>query len=235
MVDNLENYEHLIDVKDKDKLGKWFVLTNKFKEHFMDHHYQASDHITLSYITGKNLATQPEGVQASYSSKTSTETKNEIVTPLGIVSPNSKVEIQLKGLDRFGHEAISTPFSVNFSSSGPNSTALQYSCEWIGNQRLEFSRTFDLSINYNEEWEKVFLVINEEKFKLSTLINEKKVIVRNLNFSFQISIEDISKIKPIKQADENKLSLAIVPSLEKTQTSLFINSIGGIDYERCSD
>lgn len=52
---NLGSFEHLIDVKDKDKLGKWFVLTNKFKEHFMDHLYQSSDHVTLSYVTGKKF------------------------------------------------------------------------------------------------------------------------------------------------------------------------------------
>ena len=132
---NLENFEHLIDVKDKDKLGRWFVLTNKFKDHFMDHLYQETDHITLSYITGQNLATRPVGIQSSYNSKVTTVTYNETVIPLGQVSPNSKIEIQLKGLNRFGHEAISIPFSGSFSASGPNTTSLQYSCEWIGNER----------------------------------------------------------------------------------------------------
>ncbi|MDD4976829.1 MAG: thrombospondin type 3 repeat-containing protein [Bacteriovorax sp.] len=225
---NLGSFEYLVDVKDKDKLGKWFVLTNKFKEHFMDHLYRADDHITLSYITGKNLATQPVGVQASYAPKVSTEIYNETVTPLGLVSPNSKIEIQLKGINRFGHEVVATPFSGTYHfGGGGNSTALDYSCAWVGNKRIEFSRDFDLTINYNEEWDKIFLVINEERFKLSTLISEKKVIVRNLNFSFQVSIDDISKIKAIKQSDENNISLAILSFLEKKHQGIKLISQSG--------
>lgn len=225
---NLESYEHLLDVKDKDKLGKWFVLTNKFKEHFMDHPYIATDHITLSYITGRNLATQPVGVQTSYSSKVTSAPYNETVTPLGIVSPNSKIEIQLKGVNRFGHEVVATPFSGTYHfGGGGNSTVLDYSCSWVGNKRIEFSRDFDLTINYNEEWDKMFLVINEERFKLSTLISEKKVIVRNLKFSFQVSIEDVTKIKAIKQSDENNISLVILSSLEKQHQGIKLISQSG--------
>ena len=226
---NLGNFEHLIDVKDKDKLGAWFVLTNKFKDHFMDHLYLANDHLTLSYITGKNLATQPESVLASYNPRFATKISNEAMAPLGIVSPNSKIEIQIKGLNRFGHEVIATPYSGSYHlGGGGNSTGpLDYSCAWVGNKRIEFSRDFDLTINYNEEWEKIFLVINEERFKLSTLIADKKVVVSNLNFSFQISIDDISKIKAIKQADENKLSLVMVPFLEKKHQGLKLISQGG--------
>lgn len=225
---NLGSFEHLIDVKDKDKLGKWFVLTNKFKEHFMDHLYQSTDHLTLSYITGKNLSAQPETVQATYASKLSTETYNETVTPLGVVSPNSKIEIQIKGLNRFGHEVIATPFSGTYHfGGGGNSTALDYSCAWVGNKRSEYTRNFDLTINYNEEWDKTFLIINEERFKLSTLISEKKVTVRNLAFSFLISIDDILKIKAIKQSDENNISLVMFSSLEKKHQGIKLVSQGG--------
>lgn len=225
---NLENYEHLIDVKGKDKLGKWFVLTNKFKEHFMDHFYLSSDHITLSYITGENLATQTAGIQSSYNSKVASATYNETVIPLGVVSPNSKVEIQLKGINRFGHEVQATPFSGTYHfGGGGNSTSLDYSCEWVGNKAIGFSRDFDLTINYNEEWDKMFLVINEERFKLSTLISEKKVIVRNLDFSFQVSIDDILKIKTIKQTDENNVSLVILSTLERKHQGLKLTSQSG--------
>jgi hypothetical protein len=204
------------------------VLTNKFKEHFIDHPYTATDHITLSYITGRNLATQPVGVQASYSSKVTSAPYNETVTPLGIVSPNSKIEIQLKGVNRFGHEVVATPFSGTYHfGGGGNSTVLDYSCSWVGNKRIEFSRDFDLTINYNEEWDKMYLIINEERFKLSTLISDKKVIVRNLNFSFQVSIEDISKIKAIKQSDENNISLVILSSLEKKHQGIKLISQSG--------
>ncbi|MDO9182124.1 MAG: thrombospondin type 3 repeat-containing protein [Bacteriovorax sp.] len=225
---NLGTFEHLIDVKDKDKLGEWFVLTNKFKDHFLDHQYQSADHITLSYVTGKNLATQPASVQSSFVPKYSTETYNESVTPLGIVSPNSKIEIQLKGVNRFGHEVVSTPFSGTYHYGGAgNSTALDYSCSWAGNQQVEFSRNLNLTINYNEEWDKMFLVINEERFKLSTLIAEKKVIVRNLNFSYLISIDDISKIKSLKQSDENNVSLVILSSIEKNFRGIKLLAQGG--------
>lgn len=224
---NLGNFEHLIEVKDKDKLGKWFVLTNKFKEHFIDHLYTTDDHITLSYLTGNVLASQVNNLEATYNSKITTETYNEVAIPIGLVSPNSKIEIQLKGIERFGHELESTPINNSYSSSCSNCTKLAYSCSWIGNKRIEFLRDFNLSINYNEEWEKIYLVINEERFKLSTLIAEKKVSISNLNFSFQLSLDDIVKIKPIKESEENKLSLVIVANLEKSHQGIKLLSQGG--------
>jgi hypothetical protein len=224
---NLGSFEYLTEIKDKDKLGKWFVLTNQFKDHYLDHQYLPNDHITLSYLTGNELATQPESVQVSYSPKVATETYNETVTPIGVVSPNSKIEIQIKGINRFGHEAVSIPYNDSYSNSCNNCTHLQYSCNWIGNKRVEFLRDFDLNINYNLEWEKIFLVINEERFKLSTLIADKKVIIRNLDFSFQITIDDISKIKALKQAAENNISLVMLSTLEKKHQGIKLISQGG--------
>lgn len=224
---NIGEFEYLKDIREKDKLGKWFVLTNKFKEHFMDHFYISSDHVTLSYITGKNLATQAESVQVSYNSKKSTETYNETVISLGSISPNSKVEIQLKGINRFGHEPIITPFNGDYHYGGGNGGTLSYSCSWIGYKRSEFLRDLNLSINYNEEWEKIFLVINEERYKLSTLISEKKVTIRNIDLSFQVSIDDISKIKLIKQGDDNKLSLSMTPTVEVNHQGIVLVSQRG--------
>jgi len=65
---NLGSFEYLKDIKDKDKLGKWFVLTNKFKEQFVDHVYSPNDEIALAYILGNDLATRTENLQQSFDS-----------------------------------------------------------------------------------------------------------------------------------------------------------------------
>ena len=131
---------------------------------------------------------------------------------------------------------LATPYSGTYHfGGGRNTTVLDYSCAWVGYRSIEFSRDFDLTINYNEEWDKIFLIINEERFKLSTLISEKKVIVRNLDFSFQISIDDISKIKPIKQSDENNLSLVITSTLEKNHQGIkLLSQTGNQNSPWCS-
>lgn len=234
---NLGTHEHLIDIKDKDKRGNWFVLTNKFKEHFLDHLYTPEDHITLAYITGNVLASQPNSEQTFYGASVLSVPNNETVALLGKISPNSKVEIAIKGLNRFGHEPISTVFNENRTVGGGchNCSSVSYSCKWIGNKLSAFSRNFDLNINFNEEWSNIFLVINEEKFKLSQLITEKKAIVRNLDFSFLITIEDVSKIKPLKESENNHLSLALYSTQSKTHQGIkLISQEGSSDLNWCS-
>jgi len=123
---------------------------------------------------------------------------------------------------------VPTPFSGSWTfGGGGNGSVLSYSCQWIGNKSVEFNRNFKLTINYNEEWENLYLVVNEERFKLSTLISEKKVVVRNLDFSFLITIDDISKIKSLKQSDENHISLAMISNLTKNHRGIKLISQGG--------
>jgi hypothetical protein len=225
---NLGSFEHLIDLKDKDKVGNWFVLTNKFKEHFMDHLFTPVDQIALTYINGSDLSSRPEAVQNLYNSNIASVINNETVIPLGLISPNSKIELAIKGESRFGHEAISTPYSGSWSlGGGGNGSVLNYSCQWIGNKRAEFNRKFDLTINYNEEWENLYLLINEEKFQLSKLITEKKVTVRNLEFNYLITIDDIAKIKALKQSDENKISLSLISTITKKHQGIKLTAQGG--------
>ena len=233
----LGTHDHLIELKDKDKLGNWFVLTNKIKEHFLDHLFTPEDHITLSYIPGNVLASQPDNEQTFYSASVASVPSNETVVSLGKISPNSKVEITIKGLNRFGHEPVSTAINENRTVGGGcrNCSSVSYTCKWIANKSSAFTRNFNLNINYNEEWDNVFLVINEEKFKLSQLITEKKAIVRNLDFSFLITIEDISKIKQIKESEYNHLFLALNSTQSKSHQGLkLISQEGSSDLNWCS-
>ena len=226
---NLGSYEHLIELKDKDKLGNWFVLTNEFKEEYLDHLYRPSDHISLSYVTGSKLASQSESVQTSFYKKVSTEPANEKLIPIGEIGPNSKLEIQLKGISRFGHEIAATKFTANYDNGNPrNGTHLDYSCVWVNHKKAAYDRSFDFPISYKEEWENIYLVINEERFKLSTLINDKKLLVRNLDFSYLLTIENIAKIKKIKQSDRNSVSIVILPKLERAHEGVRLVSFGGM-------
>ncbi len=226
---NLGSFEHLIELKDKDKLGNWFISTNQFKEHFLDHLFKANDHISLLYITGSKLAAQPESVQASYTKKISTEPNNEKLVLLGQASPNSKIEIQLKGLNKFGHKIAATTHTASFNNGSPrNGTHLDYTCTWLNHKKESYDTEFDYPITYGDQWDNTFLVINEERFKLSTLIVEKKLVVRNLEFSYLITIDNIFKIKPIKQSDENSISLAILPRLERAHEGVRLVSFGGM-------
>ena len=89
---NLPDYTHLREVQDKDKLGKWFVMTNDFKENYLDHIYKPTDRIVLSYVTGSDLSDQTQESIYSYASKIDGN-KSESILPLGNISPNSRVEL----------------------------------------------------------------------------------------------------------------------------------------------
>lgn len=233
---NLGSFQHLKDLKDKDKNGNWFVLTNSFKQHYMDHIYNSNDHITLSYITGTTLASQEKSIQNFYTSWLNTVPYNETQVKIGEVSPNSKIELQLKGARRFGNEISTYRDSLNYDASFPVGGRVWYNCTWENNKSVNYDRDFNLPITYKDEWLNVYLVVNEERFSLSKLIEDKKVIITNIDFSYLVSIENISNIKPIKEAETNSVSLVFVPRIERAHLGVRLVSYNTNtpNYNRCT-
>jgi len=85
---NLPDFTYLSDVADKDKLGRWFVMTNEFKEHYLDHLYTPTDRIVLSYNVGSELAYQNNEQYFAYEPQLSSN-RDEIVMPLGNANQRS--------------------------------------------------------------------------------------------------------------------------------------------------
>ncbi len=207
---NLPSFSHLKEVKDKDKLGKWFVMTNEFKEKYLDRRYLPSDRIVLSYITGSDLSTESNESIYSYSSEVSGN-KSESILPLGNVTPNSSVEFTLKPLRRFGRSLTKQRevFNRPGGSCGKNCIQLPMNCAWEVNSFKDYDEGFNFLPDLLGEGEKLDLIINGEIFKLSDLLKEKKILLTKTESGIHFTINDISKILEIKDFEDNNLSLKV--------------------------
>jgi len=208
---NLSDFTHLKEVKDKDKLGKWFVMTNEFKENYLDHQYVPNDRIILSYITGTELAEQNQESVYSYNARL-TGNQSESILPLGNVTPNSQIDIQLKPLNRFGTRFTTEDihWSPNGGSCGKNCTTRAMTCDWSVNKFNKYDEGFSFNTDLTgKEGEKLSLIINGQEFIISKLLSEKKVILYKVANNVHLSIPDINRILELKDFEESQLSLKV--------------------------
>jgi hypothetical protein len=206
---NLPDFTHLKEVKDKDKLGKWFVMTNEFKENYLDRRYTPSDRIILSYITGTELAEQQQENVYSYSGAISGN-KSESIMPLGNITPNSQIDIQLKPLKRFGTTVANE--KVNFSRSGPcgnNCAPRTMSCDWDVNKFTQYYEDLTFNPDLSGEAEKLSLLVNGEEFSVAKLLKEKKILLNKVDGNIHLAINDINKILELKTFEESVISLKV--------------------------
>jgi hypothetical protein len=226
---NLSDFTHLKEVKDKDKLGKWFVMTNEFKENFLDHGYTPTDRIILSYITGTDLSEQTQENIYSYVTKIDGN-KSESILPLGNITPNSKVEFTLHPINHFGRSINKQHDSMNRTggSCGNNCVSLPISCTWEINAFKDYNEGFSLASDLVGEGEKIDLVINGDTFKLVDLLKEKKVLLSRTEAGVHVTINDISKILEIKDFEENSLSLKVRSFAGSDFFGVKLVDVGGI-------
>jgi len=226
---NLSDFTHLKEVKDKDKLGKWFVMTNEFKENVLDHSYNPSDRIILSYINGSDLSDQTQESIYSYVSKIDGN-KSESILPLGNITPNSKIEFTLHPLNRFGRAISKQQETINRpgGSCGKNCVQLPLRCTWEVNAFKDYDENYSLSPDLLGEGEKLDLIINGDTYKLSDLLKDKKILLTKTEVGVHVTINDISVIKEIKDFEENSLSLKVRSFSGSDFFGLKLNDVGGV-------
>jgi hypothetical protein len=207
---NLPSFTHLKEVQSSDKLGKWFVMTNEFKENYLDRRYTPSDRIILSYITGTELAEQQQENVYSYSGQISGN-KSESILPLGNVTPNSQIDIQLKPLNRFGTTVVNEKinWAPNGGSCGKNCTTRAMVCDWDVNKFNVYNESFAFNPDLSGEGEKLSLLVNGEEFSIAKLLQAKKVRLNKVDGNIHLSIPDINKIVELKDFEESNISLKV--------------------------
>ena len=207
---NLSDFTHLKEVKDKDKLGKWFVMTNEFKENYLDHQYLPNDRIILSFITGTELAEQNQESIYSYIASINGN-HSESILPLGNITPNSQIDIQLRPINRFGTKVINEKihWAPDGGSCGKNCTTKAMVCDWDVNAFTKYDEGFSFNTDLSGEGEKLSLIINGEEFNVAKLLTEKKLILYKVDSNIHLAISDINKIVELKDFEESELSLKV--------------------------
>lgn len=226
---NLPSYTHLKEVKDKDKLGKWFVMTNDIRKHYLDQIYTGMDRIVIAYITGTELASQKNEEVYSYQ-KTVHPNKSETIVPLGNITPNSKVDFQLRPLVRYGRDLtkLTEVFDRAGGSCGKNCIQHPIHCKWEVNKYNDYNEGFKFAPDLSGEAEKLDLVVNGDAFPLKNLLKEKKIFISQTSTGTHFTINDINLIKELRDVDENLLALRVRSFSGNDFFGVKLTEMGGI-------
>jgi hypothetical protein len=213
---NLPEFTYLSEVADKDKLGKWFVMTNEFKEHYLDRNYTPSDRIVLTYNLGSELSHQENEHFFSFEKEFSSN-KDEIILPLGTANSRSDIQIQLMPINRFGTQVTNEKIRWETPSScGKNCIPKHMVCHWDVNSYRNYDEPFIFTSDFLGDGEKLYLVIEGEEFKFSDLLKAKKIQIHKVGNNAHIEIKNLSSIKEIKPFDEVRISLKVKTFKENT-------------------
>ncbi|HAZ12496.1 MAG: hypothetical protein A2X86_19760 [Bdellovibrionales bacterium GWA2_49_15] len=210
---NLGDFTYLKEVRDKDKQGKWFILTSPFTGHYSDHHYTANDHLVLTYATGKELAYQTnEKLHGLWDKVTGGDDYN--IYPLGNISPNSSVHLELYPGRKVGEYIVSEDrdYHERPASCGQNRLCgiLEMDCMVKVNFFVPFDEELKLNKDLTGEIIRLKLIINGHEFALLDLIEKKSIsLTWNDPGHLHIEISDPTKIMELQEAEENVLSLKV--------------------------
>ncbi|HAZ13895.1 MAG: hypothetical protein A2X86_12960 [Bdellovibrionales bacterium GWA2_49_15] len=234
---NLPDFTYLKEVREKDKIGKWFILSSPFNEHYSDHRYTPQDHLILTYATGRELAQQTEeklhGIWDDVSGGDSF-----IVYPFGTLSPNSEVHLELYPGRVKGERLIveDRDYHERPGSCGRNciSGILEMDCM----VKVNFFQPFDEALEFKKSLEgeisALKIVINKEDFPLRELL-EKKAVTLSWNSvgHLHIAITDPSLITELHESEENLIALKVETKSEVVFQGAKLYSVGGQHGQFC--
>lgn len=236
---NLPDFKYLYEVKENDKDGNWYVMTNKIKEHYLKQNFSTSDSITLSYITGKDLSAQRSETFFSLTEKVdSGENFNKY--PLGNVTKNSSVDVSvyINGLNGIRLNEKFQQFFFAPQCGRGNCTGANWSvhAEYMINSFKKFSEPFRFD-ELAEIGDKIKVLINNTELDLAELVKQNLASVQLkedvVGQYLHIQLTGLDKIEAVVNGSENIAFLLISPVKKgATGVGVQINKMGGhnIDF-----
>ena len=213
----LSDFTYLHEVKENDKDGNWFVMTNKLKDHYLKHTFTNADSITLSYVTGAELANQKNETFFSLTERVdSTDSYKKY--PLGNVTKNSVVEasIYIQGLHgvRLNEKFGEFFFAPRCNSRNCSGTDWFVKAPWVINS---FSK-LDEPFNFNELsdiGDKIRVLINNTELNLSELVKQNQATYElkrdAVGQYLHIQLTGLDKIEVLQNGTENTAFLMFYP------------------------
>ena len=213
----LTGFTYLHEVKDNDKDGNWFVMTNKLKDHYLKHTFTSTDSITLSYVTGTDLANQKNETFFSLTERVdSTDSYKKY--PLGNVTKNSIVDtsIYIQGLHgvKLDEEFGKFFFAPRCGSGNCSGANWFVSAEWVINS---FSK-LDVPFNFTEIsdiGDKIKVLINNTELDLGELVKQNQATYElkrdDVGQYLHIQLTDLGKLEVIQNGAENTAYLMLYP------------------------
>lgn len=231
---NLRDYTYLEEVKREDKKGRWFVFTDQISRHYLEHEFGPSDTVIFSYMTGRELARQSQEKVHSLRHRISGGEDYEIY-PLGNISRNSTVSIQLKPYRRSGKKvkAFSDQIHSGGGSCGKNCVSPKFTCKFDVALVENRNEPFSFARDFTGELKDISLIINDSEFKLVELIKDGKVSTKWIDDHLHLNIRDLTQIQDFHEAQENVLFLSLRTQSKSTFNGIKLTSMSGADHYYC--
>lgn len=235
---NLPDYTYLFEVNKEDKLGKWFIMTNKLKEHYLKHKFTSNDAITLSYLTGNELANRESEKIYSFSESVKSKIDGKLYA-LGNITNNSELEIsiylnELEGMAlnvQDGRFAYSPPRCRNCTG-----TNWSVSADFQVNTFTPFNQQWFVK-DINEAKSSFELLINNKTLKLDELVAQNHATVQlkgDESFNYvHITLKNLNELEVIEVGKENVAFIKILPiKVGEIGEGVQINSMGGHNIDK---
>lgn len=213
----LANFTYLHELKSHDKDGNWFVMTNRLKDHFLKHSFTNTDSITLSYVTGSEIAGQKNETFFSLSEKVeSSDTYNRY--PLGNITRNSNVDLSIyvQGLNGIKHDEQFGHFTYAPTCGRGNCSGANWfvTAPWVINSFSKLDVPFQFA-EISEIGDKIKVLINNTELNLAELVNQNQATYELKSDSvgqfIHIQLTDLHNIDAIQNGTENTAFLIISP------------------------
>lgn len=231
---NLPDFTYLKEIKDMEKRGRWFVFTERLRRHYLDYQFEPGEVVNFSYITGSELARQSREKVHSLREEVSGG-ENYQIYPLGNISANSSVDIQLTPHRRMGEKlnSWSDQFVPNYSGCSGNCYRADYKCNFKFNIFEPRDESFEFDRDFGGELKNLSLLVNSSEYPISELVEQKKLSFDWREGNLHLHIQDIEEIEHLNEARENVLFLKIQTYRGRVFDGVNMTNYRGRDKERC--
>lgn len=234
----LPSFKYLYELKNEDKSGQWFVMTNALKQHYLKHKFTNQDSITLSYIMGSELANREDEIIPSFRRNVFSGSTEKML-PLGNISRNSKVSLSIYLESIKGVKLLATNEHFSFSPrcrgncSGANWSVR---ASFSNNRFKDFDSEWNIT-NYEEALPAFNFYINNTKISTADLIKDNilSVTLKNDSYGNYLFFEfsNLHRIDVILSGQENTAFLEILPlSVGYAGEGLEVKDIGGRNIDK---
>ena len=229
---NLPTYKNLSELGSHVKKGKWFVLTSNLNKSLLDYSFSNEDYISLTYMLGSDLSKKSQ--EKIYSFTESKKSEDTLLTPIGNITPNSKVAIFLYPLKIKGKKLSNKKNSISAGGRcGKNCLPREYTCDFSVNIFSDYDSRF-VFLDDNKYVDRFSLVINnDQEFLLSDLLKENKVELSRNGKSLYLEIKDVSKLISLVDGLEYILSLKVRRISANNFSGIKLVKASGKDYFTC--
>ncbi|HLE12830.1 MAG: hypothetical protein A2504_00345 [Bdellovibrionales bacterium RIFOXYD12_FULL_39_22] len=233
---NLPPFTYLQEISSQDKKGQWFVFTNKINQHYLDYKYGTGDVISLSYITGTELANQSsEKIVGVYQNISGDQ--DYAIYGIGNITPNSQIDIQIAPLRKWGESFVSEDrdYHERPCSCGRNCICGVFTvdCFVKVNHFNSYNNELFFQKDLGQELEQLSLLFNNTEFSLRELVEKRLVNVSWTGKNIHIVISEPSQIIELKNFKENVLFLKLKSVSATTFQGAYMHSVGGKDKKVC--